>query len=161
MYSRLHNFLHKHDILYKYQFGFRKSYSTSLSIELLDTLYLHRNNEKELSVGPIYFDLTKAFDTVDRNISLHKLSDGLHVLNWFKSYLSNRQQQILNYWIFLVGTARFRVRSSVFVISRVNNDVQKQLYWLHSEIVCWWHQLKCLFMVTMYEMHIVKPTQQY
>lgn len=97
MYSRLHNFLHKHDILYKYQFGFRKSYSTSLSIELLDTLYLHRNNEKELSVGPIYFDLTKAFDTVDRNISLHKLSDGLHVLNWFKSYLSNRQQQILNY----------------------------------------------------------------
>jgi len=94
MYRRLYNYLHKQNILYKYQFGFRKGYSTSLALtELLDTLYTHRD-QREIVIG-MYFDLKKAFDTVDHNILLHKLSNyGVrgHVLNWFQSYLSNRQQ---------------------------------------------------------------------
>ena len=48
-------------------------------------------------VGALFIDFRKAFDLVDHNILLRKLS--LYkctpsVLNWFKSYLSNRQQTI-------------------------------------------------------------------
>ena len=41
MFNRMYSFLVQNDILYKYQFGFRKGFSTSLAlIELLDTISL-------------------------------------------------------------------------------------------------------------------------
>ena len=46
MYSRLHEFLEKLDILYEYQFGFRKKHST-----LLAHLILHDKLSKVLDDG--------------------------------------------------------------------------------------------------------------
>ena len=43
----------------------------------------------------VYLDLKKAFDTVDHKILIKKLSAyGIrgNILNWFESYLSDRQQ---------------------------------------------------------------------
>ena len=94
MYSRLSNFLEKNNVLYKYQFGFRKNHSTTQAVmEVIDNIYEQRDKHK-ISMG-IYLDLKKAFDTVNHSILLKKLDIyGVRgpILNWFKSYLSNRQQ---------------------------------------------------------------------
>ena len=53
------------------------------------------NMDKGLYTGVVYFDLKKAFDTVDHSILLSKLSRyGVNdiELKWFESYLSNRHQ---------------------------------------------------------------------
>ena len=52
---------------------------------------------KSYIVGMILMDLQKAFDTVDQSVLLMKLEAmGLSpdVLQWFKSYLSDRQQLV-------------------------------------------------------------------
>ena len=55
----------------------------------------HINIERGKFTGNIFIDLKKAFDTVDHAILIRKLSkygiQGLE-LQWFKSYLSSRQQ---------------------------------------------------------------------
>jgi len=96
MYSRLYAYLLKNNLLYKYQFGFRKNHSTSLAlVDVLDTI----NNylDKHEKVIAIYLDLQKAFDTVDHDILLYKMYNyGIRgeLLKWFRSYLSDRQQYV-------------------------------------------------------------------
>jgi len=94
MYKRLYSFLNKNSILYQYQFGFRRHHSTSLALlELTDSLYSHLDTH-DMVIG-MYFDLQKAFDTVDHNILLRKLYNyGIRgiVHDWFRNYLSNRKQ---------------------------------------------------------------------
>ena len=94
MYHRLYSYLQKHSILYRYQFGFRHNHSTSLAlIEVVDNILQHLDNNEKI-IG-LYLDLQKAFDTVNHNILLNKLSNyGVRGLahQWFKSYLHDRKQ---------------------------------------------------------------------
>ena len=63
------------------------------AIELVDRILQHLDNKK-LPIN-FYLDLTKAFDTLDHTILLHKLHFyGIHgiTLSIFKNYLSNRIQ---------------------------------------------------------------------
>lgn len=94
MYKRLLSFINKHNILYKYQFGFRKSHSTTLAlIEITDNLLTAIDNG--LYTCGIFIDFSKAFDTINHDILLSKLNHyGVrgNSLNWFKSYLNNRLQ---------------------------------------------------------------------
>ena len=63
------------------------------TIDLIDQIS-HAIDSKKYSIG-IFLDLSKAFDTVDHNILLSKLSHyGLSVnsISWFTSYLNDRKQ---------------------------------------------------------------------
>ena len=94
MHHRLYSFLNKYNILYKHQFGFRENHSTTLAIiEIVDTI--REELDKGNSVIATYLDLTKAFDTVNLKILLHKLKHyGIRGLanKWFYSYLTDRKQ---------------------------------------------------------------------
>ena len=90
-------FLKSSDILYKYQFGFRKQYSTNHALlSIIEKIRTSLDN-KMYSCG-IFIDLEKAFDTVNHQILLSKLDHyGIRgVANqWFSSYLSNRYQSVI------------------------------------------------------------------
>ena len=94
MYARLIDFINKHDIIFKHQYGFLKGKSTEHAI--LD-LYFNSftANEKQKKIACIFQGIANAFDTVNHEILLYKLDyyavQGIG-LEWFRSYLSHRQQ---------------------------------------------------------------------
>ena len=96
IYNRLYNFLNENEILNDKQFGFRAGHLTEHAIlELIDQVSNAFGN-KSFVLG-VFIDLSKAFDTVDHNILLEKLSMyGVkgNNLKWFHSYLSNRKRYI-------------------------------------------------------------------
>ena len=96
LYTRLIKYIDKFQILYKYQYGFRKQHSTEQSlIEFVDNIR-SAIDQKSLTCG-IFIDLSKAFDTVDHKILITKLEHygirGIE-LELFKSYLTNRKQYV-------------------------------------------------------------------
>ena len=73
MFNHIFSFINRHNLLYKYQFGFRYNHSTNRALTiLLDKLVLAIENGKNC-----YWDIfelkKKAFDTVNHNILLQKL----------------------------------------------------------------------------------------
>lgn len=78
------------------QFGFRRGHSTGDALlRYTDAIYEALNCGK--SVVSVLLDLSKAFDTVDHNILISKLSKvGIRgsSLQWIESYLSNREQYV-------------------------------------------------------------------
>jgi hypothetical protein len=58
------NFINKHNILYKLQFGFRHKYNTSLALIYLIDKIITAISKGEIVLG-VFIDLKKAFDTVN------------------------------------------------------------------------------------------------
>ena len=87
VYDQLYHYLNSNSLLSKNQSGFRSLHSTV-------TALLHLTNDWYLNIDK--GDLAKGFDTVSHEILLKKLKlfglEGV-TLDWFSSYLSNRQQQ--------------------------------------------------------------------
>src|SRR5688572_23000212 len=96
MHERLQDYITKTNILYPNQFGFQSGRSTSMALLDMHDKISQAFDNNEFSIG-IFFDLAKAFDTVDHSILLNKLEfygvRGIP-LCCFKNYLSNRQQQV-------------------------------------------------------------------
>ena len=93
MFKAISNFINKHSILHKKQFGFRSKHSTQASIT--DKIQEAFKNG-QYSCG-IFLDLSKVFYTVNHSILLQKLEFyGIRgvALDWIKSYLNNRKQFI-------------------------------------------------------------------
>ena len=94
VYNQLYDYMTQSKLLYESQYGFRKEHSTELaSLEFSDRILAHLD-KNEIPIT-IFLDLSKAFDTLDHEILLHKLQYyGVNniALNWFKSYLTNRHQ---------------------------------------------------------------------
>ena len=89
---QLERYLTQKNLLYSYQSGFRKGYSTDTClINLLD--YIRSSISEGDYVGMVMLDLQKAFDTVNHTILCEKLKlMGVGCVDWFTSYLSNRKQ---------------------------------------------------------------------
>jgi len=85
------------NILSQEQFGFRKNLSTdTASSNLINSILLAFNNK--LTVGGIFCDLTKAFDSVNHSTLLSKLEHYGITHNAFrliKLYLDDRHQRVL------------------------------------------------------------------
>ena len=96
MYNRVYNHLDSKGLLYEKQFSFQRNNSIEHAILQLTQDITSSFEKGEYTLG-VFIDLSKAFDTIDHQILINKLHyygiDGT-ALEWFKSYLSNRQQYI-------------------------------------------------------------------
>ena len=73
LYKRVHGFLESNNVLYKQQFGFRKSYSTAQALLNISQKIMDALDKGNYACG-VFIDLHRAFDTVDHEILLKKLS---------------------------------------------------------------------------------------
>ena len=83
-------------ILHKYQSGFRRNHSTDTCLSYL-TDKIVTSFDSGLLTGMILIDLQKAFDTINHDILLKKMSlagFSCQSITWFESYLSNRRFQV-------------------------------------------------------------------
>ena len=95
-YSQLINYIEKYEILYEFQYGFRKARSTEQAIAET-TEYLKQSIDNNKFTCGIFLDFCKAFDTVNHHILPKKLEKyGIRgiALDWFTSYLTNRKQYV-------------------------------------------------------------------
>ena len=96
MYDQLITFISSNNIFYDFPFGFRQKHSTDMPISLLHE-FITANMADRHKAAAIYLDLARAFDTVNVNILLNKLSvygirGSAH--DFLKSYLTSRAQKL-------------------------------------------------------------------
>ena len=93
IYNKLIDFIEKHGLHSNSQYGFRKHHATHAILDIMNQI--HFNLDNKLYTCAVFLDLKKAFDTVNHNILLKKLSFyGIRgcMQDWFASYLCNRSQ---------------------------------------------------------------------
>ena len=96
VYKRTYNFLNESGQLYTSQYGFRSGHSCQDAVsELVGEIT--RNKDMGLHTIGVFLDLSKAFDTLEHQVLLDKLSKyGIRgtPLDWFKSYLKGRKLRV-------------------------------------------------------------------
>ena len=96
IHNQTESFLDKNNILYKFQSGFRMNHSTDNCLSILNEKIV-KGLDSGLYTGMVLIDLQKAFDTINHEILLQKMKFigfSTEAIEWFKSYLSNRQFKI-------------------------------------------------------------------
>ena len=96
MHSRIIKFINDNNVLYKSQYGFRAGHSCEHALLEAQNKINKALERKQIAVL-LLIDFSKAFDMVDHGILLCKLEHyGVRgsYLDWFKSYLTDRQQYV-------------------------------------------------------------------
>ena len=96
VHKHLMGFLNKYKLLHESQSGFRHKHSCQTALIKLIDSWLECIDSGDM-VGALFIDFRKAFDLVDHAILMKKLSIykfSQSTLQWFNSYLSDRQQTI-------------------------------------------------------------------
>ena len=94
--SSLFVFLRDNNLLYELQSVFRSGHSTETALIRLTDPILKNMDDDEVT-GLVFIDFRKAFDVIDHELLLKKLSiygATISSVAWFKSYLSVRKQFI-------------------------------------------------------------------
>ena len=97
MHKQLTNYQEEKSLITSNQHGFRKNHSTVHSIAQLTT-YINKKADVGLPTLAAFVDFRKAFDCVQHQILLDKLSElsiNERVVKWFRSYLTHRKQRVL------------------------------------------------------------------
>ena len=97
MHKQLMMYIDDNSLLTDYQHGFRKAHSCIHSVAQL-TNFIDKKLDSRTPTLAAFVDFRKAFDCVQHPILLEKLSLlGLakNVIDWFRSYLTDRRQQVL------------------------------------------------------------------
>ena len=107
VYKHLYNYLYSNHLLYEKQSGFLRGHSTVHQlIEIYHEIVSAFDAKQNLCM--VFCDISKAFDRVWHRALIFKLRqlgiDG-PLLQWFKNYLSNRQQSVI------IRTARSKTKS--------------------------------------------------
>ena len=96
MYQQVYSFLQETGQICENQYGFRANHSCEPAVgQVIGTVVKGLENHQYIAC--ILLDLSKAFDTIEHGILLHKLElYGVRgdTLLWFKSYLSNRKLRV-------------------------------------------------------------------
>ena len=71
IHDQTQNFLDKNNVIYRYQSGFKKFYSTDSCLSYLNNK-IATSFESGLFTGMILIDLQKAFDTINHDILIKK-----------------------------------------------------------------------------------------
>ena len=88
------NCLNKFNLICNSQYGFRSNHSTSTALIDLTSKIIGAFENNAYAMG-VFLDLSKAFDTINHDILLHKLDYyGIRGIShdWFESYIRNRSQ---------------------------------------------------------------------
>ena len=106
--SRLRSHLITNDLYQEYQSSYRKLHSTETALISVHDDILRAIDDKKC-ILLIMLDLSAAFDTVDHEILLRRLSCMLgisgSVLQWFRSYLTDRKQKVVVNDVFSKSTS--------------------------------------------------------
>ena len=96
LHSQLYAYFNENNLIAEQQYGFRSHQSTELAaLKLSDTIMCEL--DRSLIPFVIFLDLSKAYDTLNYKILLHKLKYyglGNVAYNLIENYLTNRQQQV-------------------------------------------------------------------
>ena len=93
---QLYSYFSNCNLFFDSQYGFRKHHSTEMAVLECYSRIVMNIESNEIPMN-IYLDLSKAFDTINHDILLHKLSYyGVQAtsMNLLKSYLKDRKQYV-------------------------------------------------------------------
>ena len=98
VFRQVYQYLSENSLLSRFQSGFRPKYSTlSVLIQMYDEWFQNMDDGNSNCV--VFLDVQKAFDSINHEILLRKMHDCFGVvgteMEWFKSYLTNREQQCI------------------------------------------------------------------